>query len=76
MCPSVSLVQELLFGGRICCFRMNKGPVCTRTRAPHRRSPSPPLALCACAAELLTTPEIMCRAWDSSMNTQPNTFTW
>lgn len=28
------------------------------------------------AAELLTTPEIMCRAWDSSMNTQPNTFTW
>nr|ABP97095.1 nitrate reductase [Chlorella vulgaris] len=27
-------------------------------------------------AELLTTPEIICRAWDSSMNTQPNTFTW
>lgn len=27
-------------------------------------------------AELLTCPEIMCRAWDSSMNTQPNTFTW
>lgn len=35
--------------------------------------PSPPG--CA-AAELLTTPEIICRAWDSSMNTQPNTFTW
>ena len=28
------------------------------------------------AAELLGTPEIMCRAWDSSMNTQPNSFTW
>nr|ACF22999.1 nitrate reductase [Chlorella vulgaris] len=27
-------------------------------------------------AELLTCPEIICRAWDSSMNTQPNTFTW
>ncbi|KAL4420574.1 hypothetical protein ABPG75_010230 [Micractinium tetrahymenae] len=27
-------------------------------------------------AELLTCPEIICRAWDSCMNTQPNTFTW
>ena len=29
-------------------------------------------------ADLLTSPtqEIMCRAWDSCQNTQPNTFTW
>lgn len=27
-------------------------------------------------AELMATKEIACRAWDSSMNTQPNTFTW
>jgi nitrate reductase (NAD(P)H) len=27
-------------------------------------------------AELLATPEVICRAWDSHMNTQPNTFTW
>jgi len=26
--------------------------------------------------ELLGTEEIVCRAWDSSMQTQPNTFTW
>lgn len=26
--------------------------------------------------ELLGTEEIICRAWDSSMQTQPNTFTW
>ena len=33
---------------------------------------APPLP----AAELLTCPEVICRAWDSCMNTQPNTFTW
>lgn len=38
--------------------------------APPPRSPPAP------AAELLTCPEIICRAWDSCMNTQPNTFTW
>ncbi|KAG7671215.1 hypothetical protein Ndes2437B_g03830 [Nannochloris sp. 'desiccata'] len=27
-------------------------------------------------AELLQCREVMCRAWDSCMNTQPNTFTW
>ena len=26
--------------------------------------------------ELLGTEEIVCRAWDSAQNTQPNTFTW
>lgn len=26
--------------------------------------------------ELLGTDEIVCRAWDSAQNTQPNTFTW
>ena len=35
---------------------------------PFLTSPAP--------AELLATPEIICRAWDSCMNTQPNTFTW
>ncbi len=28
------------------------------------------------AVDLLQTKEIMCRAWDSSMNTQPMNFTW
>jgi nitrate reductase (NAD(P)H) len=27
-------------------------------------------------AELLQCREVICRAWDSCMNTQPNTFTW
>ena len=27
-------------------------------------------------AELLHSSEVICRSWDSSMNTQPNTFTW
>ena len=29
-----------------------------------------------CAVDLLQTKEIICRAWDRSMNTQPNSFTW
>jgi nitrate reductase (NAD(P)H) len=27
-------------------------------------------------ADLMRAPELVCRAWDSAMNTQPNTFTW
>ncbi len=29
-----------------------------------------------CAVGLLRAEEIVCRAWDEAMNTQPDTFTW
>jgi len=28
------------------------------------------------AVELLRAPELICRAWDENMNTQPDTLTW
>jgi Mo-co oxidoreductase dimerisation domain len=31
---------------------------------------------CAAAVELMQTQEICCRGYDSSQNSQPNTFTW
>ena len=34
------------------------------------------LRLPSCAVDLLQTKEVICRAWDSSMNTQPMNFTW
>jgi Mo-co oxidoreductase dimerisation domain len=32
--------------------------------------------VCAPAVELMQTQEIICRGYDSSQNSQPNTFTW
>ena len=29
-----------------------------------------------CAVGLLRAEEVVCRAWDEAMNTQPDTFTW
>ena len=26
--------------------------------------------------EMLRAPELVCRAWDDNMNTQPDSFTW
>ena len=28
------------------------------------------------AVDLLRTEEVICRAWDEAMNTQPDSFTW
>ena len=30
----------------------------------------------ACAVDLLRCEELVCRAWDEAMNTQPNVLTW
>lgn len=30
----------------------------------------------AAAVDLLRTEELVCRAWDEAMNTQPDSFTW
>lgn len=32
--------------------------------------------LCPCAVDLLRAEEVVCRAWDEAMNTQPDSFTW
>ncbi len=35
------------------------------------------MVMCLCrAVGLLRAEEIVCRAWDEAMNTQPDTFTW
>lgn len=34
------------------------------------------LGLACGAVELLRAPELVCRAWDETMNTQPDTLTW
>ena len=34
------------------------------------------MCLVSRAVDLLQTKEFICRAWDSSMNTQPMNFTW
>ena len=54
-----------------CCAARRRRWIARRPPDTHFLAPPSPAA-----ADLLTCPEICCRAWDSCMNTQPNTFTW
>jgi hypothetical protein len=52
-----------------CVSAANPSSDCTASAADVSKEP-------ARAVELLRAPELICRAWDENMNTQPDTLTW